>query len=717
MIFLVLGALFIYLILIPFGTLQLAKYLDRRGSEKSKIFYESFISRAIVWNRSEALYEYGAGLANPDGKFQITMMGWGGGSPTSLEDIDKGINAFKKILEKERKSKKDMKYTILAYESIMDAYINLQSPEDLLMWIDWGREYDNKEINYISDLYLSFYHFANRDYDMAEEILSKYDESEDIDYKYFYLKSELALFQGDIDLAKELYKKSWEIKDHFQNDKGLLFGSYTYAYRDYWYEDHYDKIKGDIKVRGRVSYNGQPMPFVEVYLQETGQGYRSGGGYLVGITDINGEYESLGFQPDRYEIGIGLNQALLYDKVHQNPNDYYLDLEEDMIYNFSFVNPFKLIEPGPNRLLEGDKFTVKWEEVEGAAYYQVHMTAFTNPLSKHSGSVSFPIEDENRNIKLKENKAVFDMEILKERSGGLSWDGDNMMVAPLGILSVFVPDNSYPLVVNAYDDKGGLINSSSPLRTFYEDFPSIVIQGELSQGEKLIYAMKYEEAIDYYTNLLEKDPNNIEALYYLSRIYMVSYEKDKYDYDKAMEYAIRYDELKGRNYLKLEVIDFMDHKSRRQHRDLIEETFENVSKEARDDRYYSNLSRYYLSIREYKLAGQAFEILDYDHIFTLYIDLYFGEIDRALDLISSGNFNMYNMNKKQVEKALKGIKNTDSEDYRIIKDIIEKVLSEDLEEGQGEKISSEAKKQIKDPYVSILLDQIIQDNHWNRYID
>ena len=714
----ILAGLLVYLVVIPFTTLELAKYLDRKGSDKARIFYESFISKALIWNKSEALYEYGKGLTGADGKFQLMMMGWGGGGTSSLEDMGKGIAALKEVLEKEGKSNKDEKYTVLAYEEIMDSYIRLLSPEDLIYWIEWGKKSDNKKVNYTSDLYLSFYHFANRDYDLAEELLNKYSEdSEYIDYRYYYMKGELALWKGDVELSKKLFEAGKDERYLKWNHNFSLFGSYSYEYRDYWFEDHYDKLRGNLKLRGKVSFNGKPMPFVEVYLQETGKGFRTGGGYLIGITDINGEYETLGFQPDRYEIGIGLNQAILYDKVYQNPSERYIDLGRDMEFDFSFVSPFKVINPGPEQVLKGNKFTVEWETVKDAAYYQVNVTAFSNPLNKSGGNMSFPIEDENYNIKLRANKVVFDMKVLRDRSGGLSWSGEEMIVSPTGILSSFIPGNEYPIVVNAYDNNGKLLSSSAPLRTHYEDFPSIKIQGELTEGEKLIYNMKYEESIEYYSNILENEPNNEEALFYLAKIYMVGYRKGKENYDKSMEYAARYDNLRANNSLKYKLIEFMDHKSRRKYRDIIKEVFNSIPKQNIDDNFYYNQGRYYLSLGEYTLARESFEnIKSYNHIYIMYIDLYHGEIDKVLELISSGDLDLYNMNKKEMEKALKGIgDNIETKDYEVIKGVIQKVLSEDINrhDGEGNNIGKKARLEIKDSYIKILLEQIIQDNHWD----
>lgn len=706
--------LFIYLIAMPYGTIKIAKHLDYKGSDRARVFYESFISKSLIWNKSEALYEYGNHLIGSEGKFKLMMMGWGGEMGSSLGDMEKGIDILKEILEKENKNEKDMKYAILAYEKLMATFIELQSPEDLIYWINWGKGEDNEEINYISDLYLSFYHFVNREYDLAEELLNKYhQDSKYIDEKYYYMKAELDLRKGDIDSFKQFYETG-------ENFMGVYRGSKSiFNYRNYDFKDYYTKVKGDLKIKGRISFNGKPMPFVQVYLQDGGKGYRTDGGHLVGITDINGEYETLGLGPNKYELGIGLNQNILYDKVYQNPNRRFIDLNEDMEFDFSFVSPFKIINPKPGQLLKGNKLTVEWEPVKDAEYYEVNIVSFADPSNKSDGNITFPImEDENNNTKIKGTRALFDIEKLKELPGGLSWSGEDMIVNPSGILGMFVSNTDYPIVINAYDKYGKLLNSTAALRTYYEDFPSIIIEGELTEGEKLIENKKYEEAIEYYTNILEKDSNNKEALLYLSKIYMVGYEKDKSDYNKAMAYATRYDNLNYNNALKYQVIEFMDHDSRRKYSDLILKVYEDIPEENRDENFYYRLGKYYLSLGKYDLARESFENIKPDTpIYIMYIDLYFGEIHKALSLVNS--VDIYNMDKKELIKALEGIdtETTKSNDYKILKDVIEKVLSEDLSPEEGYDVYVEANSKIKSPYIKILLEQIKEENYWDMEIN
>ncbi len=157
--------------------------------------------------------------------------------------------------------------------------MNYNPPEDLIYWINWGgKGEDNEEINYISDLYLSFYHFVNREYDLAEELLNKYhQDSKYIDEKYYYMKAELDLRKGDIDSFKQFYETGENFMGVYRGGSKSIFN-----YRNYDFKDYYTKVKGDLKIKGRVSFNGKPMPFVQVYLQDGGKGYRTDGGAFSG---------------------------------------------------------------------------------------------------------------------------------------------------------------------------------------------------------------------------------------------------------------------------------------------------------------------------------------------------------------------------------------------------------------------------------------------------
>lgn len=58
LIIIIFATLFLVLIVVPFTTLEIANFLDRRYSSKAAIFYESYLSKPIKFSTNEAQYKY-----------------------------------------------------------------------------------------------------------------------------------------------------------------------------------------------------------------------------------------------------------------------------------------------------------------------------------------------------------------------------------------------------------------------------------------------------------------------------------------------------------------------------------------------------------------------------------------------------------------------------------------------------------------------------------
>jgi len=71
------------------------------------------------------------------------------------------------------------------------------------------------------------------------------------------------------------------------------------------------------------------MPFVEIYVQEADSGFSSGGESYIGITDENGEFQTLGLKDGVYNIGIGVECSLLANKVLQRSTYQFIELNGD----------------------------------------------------------------------------------------------------------------------------------------------------------------------------------------------------------------------------------------------------------------------------------------------------------------------------------------------------------------------------------------------------
>lgn len=712
---LILTFIFVYLTIIPFAYLEIAGHLDRKGSDKAVIFYDSFLSKSIIWNRSKALYEYASGLIGDESKFQLMIGGWGGGNNKTVEDLEKGAEALEEILSKGSRSKKDIKYSLLAYPKILNTYIQLQSPEDLLHWINWGKDSTNEKISYISDIYQSYYHIVNREYDLAENIVNKYNEDmEIIDYRYYFTKGEIALWQGNSKLSEELYHIGSIEMDNYIENQAYLFSSLIYQRRQHWFNDYYNLIKGDSKIKGKVTYNGQPMPFVEIYLykKEVDISFRSLSGDLVGITDINGEYETLGFDAGIYDIGLGISPAILQDKVYQRPDYAFIDIGKTQEYDFAFTSPFNILSPKEDILAKNDRFELEWEDVPGADYYQIQVSSPMDPLDKSLGHISYFIEDENSNDKIKGSSAQFDINKLNILTSRFVSSDGARKVLPSAILGQFQPQNDYYLSVSAYDKNSKLLNSTVGLQAYYEDYKKLIIEKDFSKGEKLIIDRKYKEAIDYYEDILDNDSNNMEALLNLSQLHHIGLMPEVKNYGKALEYSQRYDKENNNNLLTYHIIMDMSNETIRKYKDLVKNTLDGVMKESTDANIHYYLAKYHLSLKEYDLAREDLTKTDYySRNQIIYIDLYNGDIQNILEALNSDELDFYSIDKKSFADSLRkiGSKTIESKDYKILKDILEKILSEDIE---NRKIYNESIGKIQDSNLNYLFNQIAIEEGW-----
>lgn len=710
--------LFLVLIVYPYFTLEAAKLLDRKQWDKVEILYESYLSKPIRLQRDEALYRYSRNISGESGKYTIMMRGWGGGGNTvSLDQMDKAKKLLEEILFR---YKTDGEYYNLAYSGILDISITLQQPEELLSWIDWGENHESKDINQISGLYMAYYHMVNRDFDLADKVLADIEEIHESKSKdvigsgYYHLKSQIALFREDFDLAYEYLDKSrgYSVK-YGQN---ILESNLRV---DQYYLDEIYKIKGEYKIHGKVTYGGQPMPFTEVYFQK-GDSIRSSGNNPVAITDINGEYETIGFKPGLYQAGIGLNASLLYDKVHLRKNMNGIDLQEDIVLDFTFDSPMEVLQPKPGTSIsENGSFIAEWSSVSGADYYQVEIATIRR--EKYASSTfRRPITDKNGEYRIKDNRLVMDVKDLYDSFGGLAFSGEEMLLDPMGILGSVIPGDEHPIVINAYDKDENLIGSSLPIVSHYKDFPSIKVQRNISEGEKLIQEGRYTEAIEYYENRLLSDKYDNEALIYLSKIYMIGWKKGEQNIPKAIEYSMRYMDLTGDDYLAIYTIDFMDNKARRENKQFIEDMLAKVPYEKRDWSYYDNLGKLYISTEEYEKSREYLKMMDeYIPNDLLFLDLYLKDFDDAFETLKNDRLGFARVSRTDMIHHIENLKNSqiDDKDYKIFQEFLKMLLERGIDHEEGYNIYISTYEKISNPHIKNILNELKEENYWTEPYD
>lgn len=696
---------------IPTTILSIANLLEFNRSDKATFFYEKYAHYPSTQN-IKGRYLYAKSLVKSFTKYTIFYNGWGGGENTSPENMEKSKKILQEITNEKSYKASEKQYYIDSYKMLLDMAIATGDIEILHNWILFGQEADDENIRYISDIYNGFLHHVNGDRDGAKAIVSKYESSDLADVKLDILKAEVTLFDGKYEEAKEIYENISRIK--WKELQGSNFGSTGYYDREYWAESVMNEFKGDNVIRGTVTYEGEPMPFVEIYVQAADGGFRSGGESYAGITNENGEFETLGFKDGVYNVGIGIEGSLLVDKVLKRPSKPYFELNgNDGEIKFEFKNTMDLIMPESDEIVTGEEFTVSWEEEEGASYYTVEIVSFLDPykMDKYAGSVSRSPAEKNGEIKFTETEVTFNIDLLKGRIGGLS-RGEEGLLGYSGVLGLFLPGVKYPIAVNAYDENNNLITSSLPLRTYYDQIPSITVEGSLTEGEKLITNHNYTEAIEYYENVLNEDPDNTDALRYLTKIYGIGWKDGERNIERALELGKKYTDVTGSNSLFINIIQMMEIDEIKKNSDLFYSAILE-SKEDHDEGYYYNLSRYYIAIEKWEEAKDALQnIKGYVPDELVYLNMYFGNYIEAAEDIKY----LYGSNLKSIEvkEALRNLEDIPPhpDDKEVLNNFLLKLVT-GVSSEEGKAFYDETVRKISNSNIIIILHEIYLHRGWD----
>lgn len=696
------GALVFIFGVVPFANFELADILREKNPVVAEKLYNNYLKHPTGLRKDEALYKKAQTIMGGFPRYFIMMGMKGGEERIDYDAINNAIESYKKIIVKYPKSK----YYPMAYRDIMECYIYLGDSTNLERWIEWGKIEENMDLSHIATLYEGYNYFANREYHKADKALNDFVlENSDLDYIYYFLKGHIEFARENFDKALEFYNKVSETD--WKPNTGL-FGSRVPFRRKNWLED-LDLHKGENKIKGRVTSEGVGIPYVEIYIQMRNQGYRTGGMDFVAITDKDGYYETIGIKEGRYDIGIGIGTGILFEKSYLDKGKYSIEVPLDMENDFEFKEPIKIISPKPDEIIKEDKFVVHWEPVAGADYYRVESV-----LIDDGTVMTGPIRDENRETKIKGNKGVFDIRIIKNSPTGYSID-DNGIVGPEAITGYLYEGRKTPIIVKAYDKNDNMVGSSVPMASYYDNVPSIQTEGRLTEGEKLIVNKEYKEAIEHYEHLLLDDKDNIETLSYLSKLYGFGWGKGTADINKAMDYGKRVLDIYHDADVIFSILGHMSSDEFRENRDIINEILDLVPNEYRDGFFYSYRGEYYRSIGEFEKARKDYILGTYvNSADILYIDLYCGEYERAIDFLREDETSFYYMSKEKLIEGVEILSQMDKnhKEYIRFREYLYSLLMRD--DSYEERIDKfkDTLNNIKNPGIRMILDEIKIDNHW-----
>lgn len=693
---------------IPAALFGIADYLDSKGSDKALLFYEKYAYYPTTPS-IEGKFVYADKLIKGFDKYTIFLDGWGGlGSGT--DNLEEAKDLLEDIVHSYSYNKYENSRFTDSYKMLMDISIATGDAKMLRKWIEFGQQYNNDNIKYISDTYNGFLMHVNGDNKGASEIISKYEGTEYADVKLDILKMELAIFDGNYDKAELISEK---IRNTVWNSENkMVFGSSRYYERGYWMDEFSKIISGRNTIRGTVTYEGHPMPFVEIYVQDARGGMRSGGDNYIAVTDENGCFQTIGLKDGTYSIGIGLDASLLEDKVLSRSGYEYVTLDgKGKEMNFVFNKTINVNSPEAGEKISGNEFTVSWEEAEGADYYTVQAVIFSNPYEKNGTSISTPIYDKNGKTRFTGNYAVFDTDKLKTQPIGISYDGDEMLLGYEGVLGCFLPGIEYPITVNACDKNGKIITSSLPMRTYYDKIPSIEAEGRLTDGENIIMNKNYTEAIKYYENILMNEPDNTDALLYLTKIYGLGWKKGERNIERAIELGLNYADVSGDINVLFGVLDAMRDDEIKENKKLIYSAVKKAGTNPGPEGYRL-LSRCYIADENWEEAREALTKIDYVSEDLFYLNLYFGNYPEAaenLKKLYTSQLTTYKISESVLELAHASANVSDKE---IFNSFLLKIVS-GVDHNDGEYLYRQTTSKIKNENIKDILYAIYLEKNWD----
>ena len=694
---------------IPTAILMIAGYLEYKDIDEASLFYEKYASYPTT-PTIESNYLYADSLIRSFTKYTIFFTGWGVGENTSADDVDKAKQILMEILVEEPVKNSEKDYYIKSYKMLLDIAIATGDAKMLKEWIDFGQEAEDERLIYTADIYDGFLHHVNGESEAAKSILEKYEETDLKDISFDVLKAEVTLLDGKYEevetIYEGLYKNNWRELER-------SFGSGGYD-RGHWFEGRFDDLKGDNIIRGTVSYEGKPMPFVEIYVQEAtgGLSILSRGESYVGITDVNGEFRTLGLKEGLYNVGIGIDGSILTDKELQSSKNKYVELDEEGgEIHFIFRDTIKINSPKPGEKLSGDEFIVSWEEVEDAAYYTVGAVVFYEPFGDRGISTRTYAKDIKGDYKFTETNAVFSINMFRNNPNINVSDSEKEYLGAQAVLGIFLPGVEYPIVVNAFDENNNLITSSLPKMSYYDQIPSITVEGSFTEGENLIYHKNYPAAIEYYENILNEAPDDIDALRYLTRIYGIGWKEGEQNLERAFELGKRYSEILGDWNLLINTIDIMDMSEIKENSELVYAILTNAMKEPNFDNYYF-LSRYYIAVENYEEAREALRGREAVTDTLIYLNMYFGDYMEAAKNLMSENFYISRLSSNKVKEALESLSESPpkGDELKVFNDFLLKLIN-GIPYNEGQNVYDETVKQISNNNIKTILDEIYLERY------
>jgi|GEM_PF-2868698 len=297
-----------------------------------------------------------------------------------------------------------------------------------------------------------------------------------------------------------------------------------------------------LSLSGRVLLDGKPGSDVIVYLRPVdtnhwySPGYRH---YPAVMTNRDGEYRIYGASPGRYEVGVAVLPEQLEGLVRTESPEEPVSVASGspQTLDVRFVPKLQTVSPGDGTQIDDEQLRFVWEPYPGAASYRVNIQPIQrDEQGRLSGTTTHGLQESWTGT-----EAIYTIDELRGYPEGISSDMEGPK--PSSILGVVYPGGLFSWSVDAYDEQGLKLSSSSTYYAAYAGRLPIFSLSDRDQlaGDRYVLARDWERAIEAY----RQEGDRQDAIRALGRIYAIGTGSsgEGKDSQLALDYFSRLTEL------------------------------------------------------------------------------------------------------------------------------------------------------------------------------
>ncbi|WP_139195394.1 carboxypeptidase-like regulatory domain-containing protein [Mesobacillus persicus] len=368
------------------------------------------------------------------------------------------------------------------------------------------------------------------------------------------LEAEVVIHERGLDEALDFTEKELEIYQQKYADEQRQFPDHLEgrpvaleqleSLKQHLESAVHQNSRGNTTVKGKViRSDGKPVANAGVFLREEHSVHHSvfeDEPYQL-VTDKEGNFEFSRVIPGSYQLYLGLN----FDQIDgwtwpvQYDEWVEIDGQESETLEVTLHPLLELHGPVNQETVTTEEVKFAWEEVEGAASYDIHLS-----VNLESGSIGTTFKEN-----VKGNQLTVSVEELYDQPVGIVFEDteDWSSVDPVSILAFTNTENRFSWAVRAFDKNGEMITQSNGYRLDEETIGNLPFfylkERELSEADQLFLDKKVEQAYQQYKEDYENDPNDRHSLRMIIRLIGAEASQSGHTRDEvALPYMIKWAE-------------------------------------------------------------------------------------------------------------------------------------------------------------------------------